>query len=222
MEPQTSESLPHGKYWAFISYSHKDAAWAKWLQNSIEKYYIPQRLVGKTSRDGLIPRKLFPLFRDAAELAASGDLNHQIRDALYSSRNLIVVCSPTAARSKWVEEEIRVFKTFGRTDRVLALIVEGEPNISPCKEPLELECFPTGLRYSVGSNGVITNQRVEPLAADVRKKAGGPRTAMLRLVAGILNLSFDDLKRRDQQRQFYRRVISTAAGVIILLIVGGS
>jgi len=67
------------KYRAFISYSHKDEAWATWLHRAIERYRVPRRLVGRTSRDGSVPRRLFPIFRDREELPTSADLE---RDSL--------------------------------------------------------------------------------------------------------------------------------------------
>ena len=47
--------------------------------------------------------------------------------ALEASHSLIVLCSPDAARSKYVNEEIRHFKAIGRSDRVIPVIVGGVP-----------------------------------------------------------------------------------------------
>lgn len=33
------------KYYAFISYSHKDTDWAKWLQHEFEYYKLPTTLM---------------------------------------------------------------------------------------------------------------------------------------------------------------------------------
>lgn len=52
------------KYRAFISYSHRDERRASWLHKSIEGYRVPKPLIGQPSRDGAIPSKLFPIFRD--------------------------------------------------------------------------------------------------------------------------------------------------------------
>ena len=123
-------TLEHSKYWAFISYSHADSAHAEWLHKSIERFRVPRRLVGRAGRDGPIPRRLFPLFRDQDELAASGSLSEQLQAALHSARTLIVICSPASAKSRWVEEEIRLYKSLGRTDRILGLVVDGKPNVS--------------------------------------------------------------------------------------------
>ena len=34
------------EYYAFISYSHKDEEWAKWLQHEFEHYHLPTTLNG--------------------------------------------------------------------------------------------------------------------------------------------------------------------------------
>ena len=34
------------RYRAFISYSHSDEQWAKWLHKSLETYSVPKHLVG--------------------------------------------------------------------------------------------------------------------------------------------------------------------------------
>src|ERR1043166_6542262 len=118
------------KYWAFLSYSHRDAKWGDWLHKALETYRVPRRLVGKVSRDGAVPERVYPVFRDREELPVSADLGANINEALGESRYLIVICSPQSAQSRWVNEEIKTFKKLGRDDRILALIVDGAPNAS--------------------------------------------------------------------------------------------
>jgi WD40 repeat protein len=212
--------LEHSKYWAFISYSHKDTIHAEWLHRAIEAYRIPSRLVGKPGRDGDVPKRLFPLFRDQDELSAAASLPQQIHDALYSSRTMIVVCSPAAVRSKWVEEEVRAYKRLGRADRVLCLVASGEPDVSPGKEPAEAECFPTAVRYVVDGGGNVTDERAEPLAADIRRHSERGN-ALLRIVAGMTGLSFDELKQRERQRRLRRTILGASIAAGLACLVGG-
>jgi hypothetical protein len=95
------------KYWAFISYSFKDADVAKRLHKQMETYRMPRDLVGRPGRDGPVPKRLFPVFRDRDELPLASDLGSTIEDALRASRYLVVLCSPNSAKSHWVNEEIR-------------------------------------------------------------------------------------------------------------------
>src|SRR6185436_18206202 len=156
------------KYWAFISYSSKDAAVATKLHRKLETYRIPRALVGRPGRDEPVPAKLFPIFRDRDELPLSADLGATIQDALRASRYLVVLCSPASAASRWVNEEIRYFKSLGREDRILAIILSGRPNASNSPSSATAECFSPALRYRVNASGELTPTRAEPIAGDVR------------------------------------------------------
>ncbi len=199
---------PH--YKAFISYSHCDENWARWLQRALENYRVPKRLVGSDGAYGPIPGRLRPIFRDREDLSSAASLTSQIKEELAASATLIVVCSPAAASSHWVNEEVRRFKEMGRGDRILALIVDGDPQaIDPANA-----CFPETLVQSADGS------RNEPLAADVRKFADGKTLSRLKLVAGILGIRLDELRRRDAQRRTRKRIIYSMSVVIIASIVG--
>ena len=92
------------RYQAFLSYSHTDSAHADWLHKAIERFVVPKTLIGRVTANGAVPKSLTPIFRDRHELAASSDLGQTIRVALKQSRFLIVLCSPAAAASRWVNE----------------------------------------------------------------------------------------------------------------------
>src|SRR5688572_28430381 len=124
---RTRRSAPQQRYMAFLSYSHDDAEVADWLHEALEEFHVPPRLVGKLTDHGPVPKKLAPIFRDRHELAAAGDLGEEIEEAIAGSRFLIVLCSPDAAQSHWINEEIACFKRLHREDRILAAIIDGEP-----------------------------------------------------------------------------------------------
>ena len=210
------------KYWAFLSYSHQDRKVCEWLHRELETFRVPRRLVGRDTREGKTPTRLFPVFRDRDELPGSSELGKNLTEALAQSRYLIVICSPSAARSRWVNEEIRQFKAMGGEGRILALIVDGEPNAADKPNSGLLECFPEALKYRVDASGNLTGQRVEPIAADIRKGRESKSTARLRLVAGIIGVPFDELRQRDKERN--RRTITmrfAALAIIAMLVSGG-
>lgn len=210
------------KYWAFISYSHSDEQWAQWLHKELETYRVPRRLVGRRNAFGSVPRRIFPVFRDREELPGAFDLGSNLTDALRLSRNLIVICSPRSAASHWVNEEIKLYKSMGREDRVLCLIVDGEPNASDRPDLGMLECFPPALRFRVGADGGLTEVRTEPIAADARKGKDGRENAKLKLLAGVLGVGFDELKQREQRRVRQRRLrlaASISASLLLLVFV---
>jgi len=186
------------RYWAFISYSQRDAKLAQWLHKELETFRIPRALIGRRIGDRTIPRRLIPIFRDRDELPSAGDLTGKIRQALEASHALIVICSPYAAASPWVNEEVRTFKSFGRSQRVFPLIIDGEPFASERPSLGLPECFPPALRFAVAADGTLTDRRADPLAADARQGKDGRSAARLKLIAGILGVGFDDLRRRKR------------------------
>jgi hypothetical protein len=204
------------EYRAFITYSHPDRNDAAWIHKAIEAYRVPKPLVGQPGRDGLIPARLFPLFRDREELSSTADLSAAIRDALARSAYLIAICSPAALKSRWVNAEIAEFKRLGRSDRVHALIVDGEPTLGSA----EGGCFPPALRFAIGRDGAIDeHQPIEPLAADLRAEADGKNDAKLKLIAGLLGVPFDSLRRREEAaaRQRQRKALLIASAMALLV-----
>jgi len=193
------------RYRAFISYSHIDESWAAWLHKSLESYRVPRRLVGTTGSHGVVPARLTPIFRDRDELSSGIDLSTKITEALADSASLLVICSPAAAQSKWVNEEIRHFRSLGRK-RIYSVIVDGDPQST---DP-QTACFPAALlEHENGDSG-------EPLAADVRQWADGKSLAKLKLAAGILGVRLDELRQRELQR---KRKLQLIAGIAALAVV---
>lgn len=209
------------KYWAFISYSHRDREWGDWLHKRIETYRVPAELAGKTALRGYsVPKRIFPVFRDREELPVSSNLGDNLQAALRQSRYLIVICSPNSAASEWVNEEVRYFKLLDREDRVLCLIVDGEPNASDkpnCGFP---ECFPYFIRHKAQPGEDGTHTPTEPIAADVRPDKDGKSNALLKLVAGILGVDYDSLKQRDKRRRMHQRIKTVILAAAVIASVG--
>ena len=197
------------EYRAFISYSRSDSRVARWLHRSIENYRPPRHLLSRPGGE----RPLRPLFRDTDELRASSDLGASLREAITRSEFLIVVCSPAAAKSAWVNEEILTFRRHRPGGHILAVIVAGEPN----SKTAESDCFPEALRFAVDSGGQPAETDIEPLAADMRPGGDGKRVARLKIIAALLDVKLDLLIQRDAQRKV--RVLSGLLLAAILLIL---
>ena len=138
-----SHSKPK-KYWAFISYSHKDNKWANWLIRRLESYPIPKEFQGiKFSDGGVLGKHLRPVFRDRDELPSGAELGPAIEGVLQDSRYLIVLCSQNAAQSQWVNKEIEFYRATGRAKFILTLILDGTPNATSSPQFADTEeCFP--------------------------------------------------------------------------------
>lgn len=202
------------RYKAFISYSWADAKWGKWLQHAIETYRTPRALIGAERAHGPVPARLHPLFKDREEEAAGASIGAAVEAALASSEFLIVVCSATSAKSKWVNREIAWFKTHRDPSKVLALIVGGEPG-----DP-DNECFPKALTHLVDADGAVTDIALDtPLAADARETGDGKRMARLKLAAAMLGTGLDELVRRDERRRTLRTRAVVAASLTLAVVM---
>ena len=84
-------------------------------------------MAGRLTANGVVPRRLTPVFRDEQDLSAGGDLAEEIKAALAASQFLVVLCSPTAAKSRWTNQEIESFKRTRPEGCVLAAVAAGEP-----------------------------------------------------------------------------------------------
>lgn len=213
------EVAPALRYRAFISYSHRDKVAAGWLHRALETYRLPTKLAGTITRVGVVPRRLAPIFRDCDELSAADDLGVELNAALEQSRFLVVICSPAAAGSKWVNEEILSFKRIHGDRCVLALIVAGEP-FSPAATAAD-ECFPPALRFKLGADGRLSDAPAESIAADLRDSGDGKRVAKLKLVAGLTGVKLDDLVQRDAQRRVRRLAAVAVAALVGMIFAAG-
>ena len=239
------------EYWTFVSYRHLDnhehgREWATWIAREIETYEVPPELVGtKGDRGDEIPERIYPVFRDEDELSADDDLSSPIYEALRNSKTVVVICSPQSVASRYVGNEISYFKSLGRSERVLAMMIEGEPHDTGGRE-----CFPTELKHPVNESGEIDlTVDVEPVAADFRLLDGSQgwtskqecfrqlpdknaakkylercELAKLKLIAGILGVPLGVLVERDkayqlEQAQRKARIFTTIAAAMGMLAV---
>jgi hypothetical protein len=208
-----SEELEY-EYDAFVSYTGSgnadpgaarlDREVAQSLIRLLETYRTPRSL----SRERQVPRRLRRVFRDRDELAAATDLEASLIEPLRRSRFLIVVCSPRARNSRWVNQEIATFSQLRGEDHILTLLIEGEPG----------DAFPPALIRRLPSN-----EEVLPLGADIRaptrrKSLRLLKSEKLRLLAPILGCRFDDLRQREHERA-KRRMRAIVGGLLLLSVV---
>ncbi|MBR5345041.1 MAG: SEL1-like repeat protein [Clostridia bacterium] len=183
-------------YDAFISYSHKDMRWARWIQERLESYRLPKDLLEESE----VKKQNLKVFRDQTDLAGV-ELQASLQRELEACRTMIVICSPNSAASTWVNEEIRYFKSLGRADSIIPFIVDGEPESS---NP-EIECFPEELRNDADHHFMGANTQEI-----------GKNNALLKVISVCLGVRFDRLANREQKRRRRNFLIS---GSILLLVV---
>jgi tetratricopeptide (TPR) repeat protein len=77
------------------------------------------------------------------------------------------------------------------------------------------------LRFTVDARGDLMRERTEPIAADARPGKDGKANARLKLIAGMLDVGFDALKQREQQRRNRKWAALAAASFAGMLLTGG-
>lgn len=201
-------NLEEMHYDAFISYRHCDLDMfvAQNLHKKLESFKLPSSIL-KTHPD--LPRKIKRVFRDQEELPLASNLADPITVALKNSDNLIVICTPRLKESLWCKKEIETFIAMHGREHVFAVLAEGEPS----------ESFPEELL--VNEKGEL----VEPLAADFRgssksEMAKKMKTEILRLIAPMFGLNFDDLRQRHKEQRI-KRIMAAGAVIMAALIAFG-
>jgi tetratricopeptide (TPR) repeat protein len=192
------------RYSAFLSYSHRDAAFARRLQRQLETYRLPAQLRGNPMLAAGETSRLKPIFRDRDELAAAADLPGAVREAIEASGHMIVICSASSAGSAWVKREVALFREIHGDHAILAAVCE---TIAPDIAPLILNAmFPE-------------HDGPQPLAAHFNRHGDGARLALLKLVAALAGVRLDELAQRDAQRRVHqvtRLGIGALAGMAIM------
>ncbi|MDI9497612.1 MAG: TIR domain-containing protein [Bacillota bacterium] len=225
------------KYAAFISYRHvePDATIAARIHSQIERFKVPAELrpAGAAANARV--------FRDREELTAR-DLSDSLLAALADSEFLIVICSRRLPLSPWCLQEVETFLSLNGPERIIPVLVEGEP----------AESFPPALlnlrRETVLADGSRGEEALELLAADLRpeavrspdfpgytalEEARDPRLARLRraalrqlrsekyrILATMLGVSYGDLRQRDRIRRSRRLTAASAAALVVMLVFG--
>src|SRR5690349_10383310 len=199
-------------YDAFLSYSHQDEAVAAGIHKGLHRI---GRRVGRLNA--------LRVFRDSTDLAANPDLWGKVTDAMDRSRYLIVVLSPRAATSQWVNKEVDYWLQRRGPDQLLIVLAEGRLHFDEAAG----RCDPD---RSDAALPVLTEPGVlaaEPLHVDVSgdapwdSQASTFRDKVTDLAAPIhgkpkYELASDDVR---EQRRFRRLRRAAIAGLVVLTVI---
>lgn len=223
------------KHWAFLCYSPQDNSeqrpgavasdylrWADRLHDALKSFVVPAEFIGQpNSRGEVIPARIDSVYQPAPTADADGHLSETERLALEHSRCLIVICSPRAAQDARVNEIVRHFKQLGRGNRILPIVIAGEPNASDGAKPgiaPDAECFVPALLHPVAADGTVDVTRREAGYFFADARYGAERSeisthtellgeteqaiAKIHLISGVLGVGFYGLWQREQKRRF--------------------
>jgi WD40 repeat protein len=195
-------------YSAFISHSRTDARLARAVQRRIESYRVPKGIPSASHSPVLrSKRRLLRVFRDDDELPASADLGATLRQALDQSAFLVVLASPAAAASRWVNTEA---DHFLRNERARDILVVTRPNEASVPRYPSQELPPA-----------LQNRSTEALYVELGDRRSARRRTYTRLVAGLLGVDFDTLWRRERRHR-RRQIVTWVIATLVLVAIAGS
>lgn len=190
---------------AFISYNRNDRAFASRLERDVERFAVPKSLRAS--------RRRLKVFRDTDDMTGT-DYGKAIRRHLDASRKLIVVCSPNARESNFVNDEINYFIEGHSPEAVVPVMLEGIPNNETNDE--SMYTFPPALQEAMGM----------PLGIDYRSWQTGAlsrrkfRDQWYTLLAELLDTSRDQIEQRDLHQKTVRRSLAGGLAAIVLSVTG--
>ncbi|MFL5870106.1 MAG: hypothetical protein ACJ75R_03435 [Solirubrobacterales bacterium] len=197
------------KYGAFISYRRdEDSKLAAALQRGIERF-------GRGWREGRPVR----VFRDDASLSANPGLWSSIEDALEASGWFVLLASPEAAESKWVNRELEWWLGHHRADQILLVLTAGDivwgaddfdPELTTALPPVLHGAFNEEPRY-VDARW----SRTQELISDANPQL---RDAVADVAATVRGIPKDELvgEAVRQQHRTRRIIRGVVAGFVVL------
>jgi TIR domain/PQQ-like domain len=193
---------------AFISYSRKDGEFAIRLHKALANYVPPKGLA--------LPNRRLDVFRDAEDFTGA-EYYQSLDRHLNSSGKLIVLCSPAARGSQFVNDEIQRFARTKGAENIIALLVAGLPNNEATAEQQAQMAFPDALCEAMKM----------PLAADYRgfdpnrsKVDRGPYEASwYTTLANIYDVSRAQIEQREKKRRARRRQITVAVAAASIIVL---
>ena len=121
-ERSASATFDQHTYDAFISYSRRDAAFARQLQRALVNYAPP--------RDLAVPQRRLRVFRDESDFQGT-EYQAALDGILQAAAKLVVICSPSSRSSPYVGGEIARFATLRGKENIVPVLFAGIPNNEP-------------------------------------------------------------------------------------------
>jgi WD40 repeat protein len=198
------------KYHGFLSYSHAaDGKLAPALQRALHNLARPWYSF-----------RLIHVFRDQTSLSANPALWGSIQAALASSEYFLLMASPEAARSKWVQQEVRWWLTNRSISKLFIILTDGDAQWNDSANDFDWSCtsaLPDDLRGKFKQEPLYVNLRWAKGQEQLSLRHSQFRSATLDIAAPLLGKPKDELDGEDVRR--YRGARRLARGGIAILII---
>jgi WD40 repeat protein len=201
-------------YNAFISYSHAaDGKLAPALQSSLHRFAKPWFRL-----------RALRLFRDKTSLSATPSLWPLIQNALDQSAFFILLASPEAAASSWVDREIRHWLTMRSSKQILIVLTDGELRWDDANGAFNANActaLPAALASAFHEEPLWVDLRWARQSDHLSLSHAGFRDAVAELAAPLHGRPKDEIAGEDvRQHRRTRRVAWSAVIALFLLAVG--
>jgi WD40 repeat protein len=194
----------------FISYSHAaDGRLAPALQRGLHRLAKPWHR-----------RRALWIFRDHTGLSVTPALWSSIQSALDESEYFVLLASPEAARSEWVNKEIQHWVATKSPDRILPVVTNGEWRWDRARGDFaeDASAVPAALRGVLAEEPLYLDLRWARDAGQLTLRDPRFRDAVAQLAAPMHGMSKDELEGEDvQQHRRARRLWS--GGVVGLTVL---
>ena len=193
-------------YDGFISYSHAaDDLLAPRLQASLQRFAKPWW-----------KRRALRVFRDEASLTANPHLWSSITDALDGSGWFVLLLSPEAAESEWVNREIEYWVERKDSDRIIPVVTDGEfdwvgDHISPAST-----AAPPALHEAFSDEPRWLDLRFARTEEQLDLNNARFRDGVADIAAAIRGVPKDELESEEVRQ--HRRTKRTAWAAILALV----
>ena len=205
-DQQASKQAPAHDFDIFLSYSSKDKVFAARLENALEAYRFPKSLKRE--------KRNLNVFRDESDIVAAQDYHLAIEDHLKASAKLVVICSPDARSSEFVEDEIKRFLQVHSEQDTIPILIRGKANNETTDE--KEKAFPE----------VLCQNRM-PLAASFLgwenykgKLNKGPfKGSFYSILAAVGGIDRRRLEQIDEKMRTRRRAVALSAATVIIVVL---
>lgn len=203
----------HDKHFdVFLSYSRKDEEFARKLEEALENYRLP-----KDVKTRIISKERLNVFRDKRDLVPTdGDYWKTIEGYLNKSANLVVICSPYARQSKYIDHEIKAFLQSHNPEEIIPLLLSGKPNNEPKANPEEY-AFPDALCSALSMPLAVEFTDFPRARGKVNR--GIYHDSWYALLAKIFGAERAEIERLDAKRQARKYAIAAAISVVVILVL---
>ena len=203
---QASESPRGLVYDGFMSYSHAaDDLLAPRLQAGLQRFAKPWW-----------KRRALRVFRDEASLSANPHLWSSITDALDDSAWFVLLLSPDAGSSPWVDREVGYWLEHKDPERIIPVLTEGD--FAWENGDIVSDAAPPALQGVFSDEPRWVDLRFARTEEQLDLNNASFRAAVADIASAIRGVPKDELESEEVRQHRRTRRTATGAGVALLVL----